>query len=106
MKKINFRTFFMLTLKFFSIVHKYMYAIPRQDKEIPRNLIKKLGLFFNFRGGYDTKKINSRTFFTASLKFLVLHINLYIKYALNLSKSIFPRLSDIEVIFFLIRFNF
>ena len=69
MKKINSRTFFTQTLKFFGIVYRYMCAIAPQDQEISKKLIHKLDLIFNFRGGYHMKKINSRTFFTQTLKF-------------------------------------
>ena len=56
MKKINSRTFFTQTLKIFGIAHKYMCAISPQNQEISKKLIPKLGLIFNFRGGYHMKK--------------------------------------------------
>ena len=46
----------------------FICAISPWVQDISKKLKKKLGLIFNFRGGYDMKNINSRTFFTASLK--------------------------------------
>ena len=69
MKKINFITFFMLTLTFFGNVHNYMCFIFCQDKEISRKLIKKLFLVFNFMGNTTQKKFIQELFSQNVLKY-------------------------------------
>ena len=63
-----------------------MCAISLQGKGISKKLIQKLGLIFNFRGGYHMKKIKSRTFFTPTLIFVILYINICVPYLLRLKR--------------------
>ena len=85
MKKNYSETFSQQVYKFF-VWLMYISVISPQDQEISRKLIQKLGLIFNFRGGYKMKKINSITFFTPTLIFVVLHINICAAYLLRIKR--------------------